>query len=196
MPARSRPRGGSGSVPGPHVAHSVAHLARRRPSPAKPYTPKPACLQAIRAMPGVGFEPTNPCGAPILSRLRIPIPPPGRGGPPLPRTPCQVYGSGGRERLADPAVGPWEAPRRPRPWDGGKRLADPGRGTVGSASRTPAVGRWEAPRERRRWDGWGRCPARPLGLVLLSPLGDTRVEHRQDRHQRLPRPQLSGWYRV
>lgn len=28
-------------------------------------------------MPGVGLEPTRPLGLPILSRLRIPIPPPG-----------------------------------------------------------------------------------------------------------------------
>src|SRR6202043_4183027 len=30
------------------------------------------------AMPGVGLEPTRPCGLSILSRRRLPIPPPGR----------------------------------------------------------------------------------------------------------------------
>ncbi len=50
-------------VPAPRVAHSVAHLARRRPSPARPYV----SLHAIQAMPGVAVEPTDPFEAPILS---------------------------------------------------------------------------------------------------------------------------------
>jgi RNA polymerase sigma factor (sigma-70 family) len=45
--------------------------------------PKLAHLQAFAAVPGVGFEPTSPVGLPILSRLRIPVPPPGPYRPSL-----------------------------------------------------------------------------------------------------------------
>ena len=95
----------------PHTGHPASSL-RRQHAVSRSLEPVPTDL----AVPGVGLEPTRPCGQPVLSRSRTPIPPSGPA-----QTLPVAMSPAARSRAA---VGGWAG----RGAGCGRRLSGPWRG--------------------------------------------------------------------